>query len=199
MKDFTIQEHVELFKNLLKDEAINNPSFNKFYDENWRKVDSLLTSIVEASNKPKTDVNFDELDEDEDERLEYEICKTLSDIGLTFRGNFELNSIMFIDQYEGLSFDFQKLKNNKINIKCKFLELDLNNSYCKYFDDTTYVEINFNDSWASIDVEVSSSIETTVDNLADDLIQLIAKVKNLAQSFDIHNKFDKHKNFESVN
>lgn len=197
MKDLTIQEQVELFKNLLKDEANNNPSFNKFYDENRQKVDSLLTTIVEASNKPKADVNFDELDEDE--RLEYEICKTLSDIGLTFRGNFELNSIMFINQYEGLSFDFQKLKNNKINIKCKFLELDLNNSYCKDIDNTTFVEINFNDSWASIDVEVSSTIETTIDNLADDLIQLITKVKNLAQSFDIHNQFDKHKKFESVN
>lgn len=197
MKDLTIQEHVELLKNLLKDEASNNTSFIKFYDENWSKVDSLLTTIVEASNKSKTDVNFDELDEDE--RLEFEICKTLSDIGLTFRDNFELNSIMFINQYEGLSFDFQKLKNNKIKVKCKFLELDINNSYCKYFDDTTFVEINFNDIWASIDVEVGSTIETTIDNLADDLIQLITKVKNLAQSFDICNDFDKHIKFESVN
>lgn len=189
MKNLTIQEQVDVLKNTLKNQASKDPSFTEFYDTNWQTVDSMLTAIVDASNKSKR--NSVKLRNNE--QLKFEIRKALSEVGLTFRGAFEFNSVLFIDQYEDLYFEFERLSSNEIKVKCKFSELDIDRSYCKYFDDTTYVEVGFNDSWASMDVIVVSSVETTLENLADDLLPLISKVINLAKPFDTKGKLD---NFE---
>lgn len=187
MKDLTIKEQVDVLQTTLRNQTKSGPSFAEFYDENWRKLDSLLKSIIDVTNKPKPDEDLDE------ELLERETRKTLEKIGLTISNGFEFDSVIHFEEVNGLSFEFEKIKNNKIKVKCKFYELDIYRSYRKYFDDKTYVDVGFNGDWQSMDVEVSSTIETTLENLADDLLPLISKVINLAKPFDTKGKFD---NFE---
>lgn len=95
---------------------------------------------------------------------------------------------MTIEQYPGLYFVFSQLKDNKIHIKCEFSGLDLYESYCKYFDDTTYVEFDL--SYGSADVKVVSTTESTPEDLAENTTKVAEKVKNLAQVFDTEDKLN---------
>ena len=69
--------------------------------------------------------------------------------------------------------------------------MDLYDSYCKYFDDTTYVDFGF--SYGSADVNVVSTTESTLEDLAENTTKVAEKVKNLAQVFDTEDELN-HKN-----
>lgn len=189
MKDLTIKKQVDVLKTTLRNQAHNDPSFAEFYGENWRKIDSLLKTIIDVTNQPKSDEDLEE------EIIECEISKILSEINFTLKGIFEFDTPIFFEQHNNLSLLFEKHVDNKIKVRCRFYELDIDRSYYRYIDDTTYVEVGFNDSWASMDVIVVSSVETTFENLAEDLLPLISKVINLAKPFDTKGKFD---NFELI-
>ena len=123
-----------------------------------------------------------------EEKLKLEIRQVLNKAGLTFANKFSFDDLMTIEQYPGLYFVFNQLKDNKIHIECEFSGLDLHESYCKYFDDTTYVEFDL--SYGSADVKVVSKIESSLEDLAENTTKVAEKVKNLAQVFDTEDKLN---------
>ena len=186
MKALTIKERVQILYDSLIERAQKDEAFSEVFRENRNKLISALNAIVASIDEPNLNSDASELQNEE--KLKLEIRQVLNKAGLTFANKFSFDDLMTIEQYPGLYFVFNQLKDNKIHIKCEFSGLDLYESYCKYFDDTTYVEFDL--SYGSADVEVVSTTESSLENLAENTTKVAEKVKNLAQLFDIDNKLN---------
>lgn len=182
----TITEQVKTLYDNLIERAQKDEAFSEVFRENRNKLISALNAIVASIDEPNLNSDASELRNEE--KLKLEIRQVLNKAGLTFVNKFSFDDLMTIEQYPGLYFVFKRLKDNKIHIKCKFSGLDLYESYCKYFDDTTYVEFDL--SYGSADVNVVSTTESSLENLAENTIKVAEKVKNLAQVFDTDDKLN---------
>ena len=186
MEALTIKERVQILYDSLIERAQKDEAFSEVFRENRNKLISALNAIVSSLDEP--DINSDAPELRNEEKLKLEIRQALDKAGLTFVNKFGFDDLMTIEQYPGLYFVFSQLKDNKIHIKCEFSGLDLYESYCKYFDDTTYVDFGF--SYGSADVNVVSTTESTLEYLAENTIKVAEKVKNLAQVFDTEDKLN---------
>lgn len=184
MEALTIKERVQILYDSLIERAQKDEAFSEVFRENRNKLISALNAIVSSLDEP--DINSGAPELRNEEKLKLEIRQALDKAGLTFVNKFGFDDLMTIEQYPGLYFVFSQLKDNKIHIKCKFSKADLYDSYCKYFDDTTYVDFGF--SYGSADVNVVSKIESLLENLAENTTKVAEKVKNLAQVFDTDDK-----------
>lgn len=182
----TIKERVQVLYDSLIERAQKDEAFSEVFRENRNGLVSAFNAIVSSLDEP--DINSDASELQNEEKLKLGIRQTLDKAGLTFANKFAFDEIMHIEQYPGLYFVFNQLKDNKIHIKCKFSGLDLYESYCKYFDDTTYVKFDL--SYGSADVEVVSKVESSLENLAKNTTEVAEKVKNLAQVFDTDDKLN---------
>lgn len=186
MEALTIKERVQILYDSLVERAQKDKAFSEVFRENRNKLVSALNAIVACIDEPNLNSNASELKSDE--KLKLEIRQALNKAGLTFANKFAFDDLMTIEQYPGLYFVFSQLKDNEIHIKCEFSGLDLHDSYCKHFDDTTYVEFGL--SYGSADVNVVSKIESPLENLAENTTKVAEKVKNLAQVFDTDDKLN---------
>lgn len=186
MEALTIKERVQILYDSLIERAQKDEAFSEVFRENRNKLISALNAIVASIDEPNLNSDASELQNEE--KLKLEIRQVLNKAGLTFANKFSFDDLMTIEQYPGLYFVFNQLKDNKIYIKCKFSGLDLYESYCKYFDDTTYVEFDL--SYGSADVKVVSKIESSLEDLAENTSKVAEKVKNLAQVFDTEDKLN---------
>ena len=186
MEALTIKERVQILYDSLIERAQKDEAFSEVFCENRNKLISALNAIVSSLDEP--DINSDASELQSEEKLKLEVRQALSNAGLTFVNKFDFGELMHIEQYPGLYFIFTQLKDNKIHIKCTFSVCDLYDSYCKYFDDTTYVKFNL--SYGSVDVAVVSTIESSLENLAENTTKVAEKVKNLAQVFDTEDKLN---------
>ena len=159
LEPLTIKERVQILYDSLIERAQKDEAFSEVFRENRNKLISALNAIVAYIDEPN--INSDASELRNEEKLKLEIRQALDKAGLTFVNKFGFDDLMTIEQYPGLYFVFSQLKDNKIHIKCEFSGLDLYESYCKYFDDTTYVEF-----------------------------KVAEKVKNLAQVFDTEDKLN---------
>ena len=182
----TITEQVKTLYDNLIERAKKDEAFSEVFRENRNDLVSAFNAIVTAIDEP--DLNSDVSELQNEEKLKLEIRQTLDKAGLTFVNKFDFNELMHIEQYPGLYFIFKLLKDNKIYVKCNFSKMDLYDSYCKYFDDTTYVEFDF--SYGSADVNVVSTVESPLEDLAENTTKVAEKVKNLAQVFDTEDKLN---------
>lgn len=189
LEPLTIKERVQVLYNSLIERAQKDEAFSEVFRENRNNLVSALNAIVTAIDEPDLNSDASELQNEEKLKLKLEIRQTLNKTGLTFVNKFDFGELMHIEQYPGLYFIFSQLKDNKIHIKCEFSGLDLYESYCKYFDDTTYVEFDL--SYGSADVKVVSKIESSLENLAENTIKVAEKVKNLAQVFDTEDELNR--------
>lgn len=186
LKPLTIKERVQVLYDSLIERAREDEAFSEVFHENRNNLVSALNAIVTAIDEP--DLNSDASELQNEEKLKLEIRQALDKAGLIFVNKFDLDEIMHIEQYPGLYFIFKQLKDNKIYVKCEFSKLDLGESYRKYFDDTTYVEFGF--SYGSADVDVVSTTESPLEDLAKNTVELAEKVKNLAQVFDTEDELN---------
>ena len=186
LKPLTIKEHVQVLYDSLIERAQKDEAFSEVFRENRNDLVSALNAIVTAIDEP--DLNSDASELQNEEKLKLEIRQALDKAGLTFVNKFDLDEIMNIEQYPGLYFIFKSLKDNKTYVKCEFSKLDISESYCKYFDDTTHVEFDF--SYGSADVDVVSTTESALEDLAENTTKVAEKVKNLAQVFDTEDKLN---------
>lgn len=186
MEALTIKERVQVLYDSLVERAQKDEAFSEVFRENRNKLISALNAIVASIDEPNLNSDASELQNEE--KLKLEIRQALDKAGLTFVNKFGFDDLMTIEQYPGLYFVFSQLKDNKIHIKCEFSGLDLHESYCKYFDDTTYVEFDL--SYGSADVKVVSKIESSLEDLAENTTKVAEKVKNLAQVFDTEDKLN---------
>lgn len=186
MEALTIKERVQILYDSLIERAQKDEAFSEVFRENRNKLISALNAIVASIDEPNLNSDASELQNEE--KLKLEIRQVLNKAGLTFANKFSFDDLMTIEQYPGLYFVFNQLKDNKIHIKCEFSKLDLYESYCKYFDDTTYVDFGF--SYGSADVNVVSKVESSLENLAKNTTEVAEKVKNLAQVFDTDDKLN---------
>lgn len=186
MEALTIKERVQILYDSLIERAQKDEAFSEVFRENRNKLISALNAIVSSLDEPE--INSDASELQSEEKLKLEVRQVLNNAGLTFVNKFDFSELMHIEQYPRLYFVFSQLKDNKIHIKCEFSGLDLHESYCKYFDDTTYVEFDL--SYGSADVKVVSKIESSLENLAENTIKVAEKVKNLAQVFDTEDKLN---------
>lgn len=186
MEALTIKERVQILYDSLIERAQKDEAFSEVFRENRNKLISALNAIVAYIDEPN--INSDASELRNEEKLKLEIRQALDKAGLTFVNKFDFGELMHIEQYPGLYFIFTQLKDNKIHIKCTFSVCDLYDSYCKYFDDTTYVKFNL--SYGSADVAVVSTIESSLENLAENTTKVAEKVKNLAQVFDTEDKLN---------
>lgn len=186
MEALTIKERVQVLYDSLIERAQKDEAFSEVFRENRNKLVSALNAIVTSIDEPNLNSDASELQNEE--KLKLEIRQVLNKAGLTFVNKFGFDDLMTIEQFPGLYFVFSQLKDNKIHIKCEFSGLDLYESYCKYFDDTTYVEFDL--SYGSADVKVVSTTESTLEHLAENTIKVAEKVKNLAQVFDTEDKLN---------
>ena len=189
MEALTIKERVQILYDSLIERAQKDEAFSEVFRENRNKLISALNAIVAYIDEPNLNSDASELRNEE--KLKLKIRQALDNAGLTFVNKFDFGELMHIEQYPGLYFVFSQLKDNKIHIKCEFSGLDLHDSYCKYFDDTTYVDFGF--SYGSADVNVVSTTESTLEDLAENTTKVAEKVKNLAQVFDTEDELN-HKN-----
>lgn len=187
LEPLTIKECVQILYDSLIERAQKDEAFSEVFRENRNKLISALNAIVAYIDEPNLNSNASKLKSDE--KLKLEIRQALDKAGLTFVNKFGFDDLMTIEQYPGLYFVFSQLKDNKIHIKCEFSGLDLYESYCKYFDDTTYVEFDL--SYGSADVKVVSKIESSLENLAENTIKVAEKVKNLAQVFNTEDELNR--------
>lgn len=186
METQTIKEQVQvLYDNLIK-RAQKDEAFSKVFRENRNNLVSAFNAIVASIDEPN--INSDASELQSEEKLKLEVRQVLNNAGLTFVNKFDFDDLMTIEQYPGLYFIFTQLKDNKIHIKCTFSVCDLYDSYCKYFDDTTYVEFDL--SYGSADVKVVSKIESSLEDLAENTAKVAEKVKNLARVFDTEDKLN---------
>lgn len=185
----TITEQVKTLYDNLIERAKKDEAFSEVFRANRNNLISTFNAIVTAIDEP--DLNSDAPELQNEEKLKLEIRQTLKKAGLTFVNKFDFDELMHIEQYPGLYFIFKSLKDNKIYVKCEFSKMDLYDSYCKYFDDTTYVDFGF--SYGSADVNVVSTTESTLEDLAENTTKVAEKVKNLAQVFDTEDELN-HKN-----
>lgn len=186
MEPLTIKERVQILYDSLIERAQKDEAFSEVFRENRNKLISALNAIVASIDEPNLNSDASELQNEE--KLKLEIRQTLDKAGLTFANKFAFDELMTIEQYPGLYFVFNQLKDNKIQVKCEFSKADLYDSYCKYFDDTTYVDFGF--SYGSADVNVVSKVESSLENLAENTTKVAKKVKNLAQVFDTDDKLN---------
>ena len=186
LEPLTIKECVQILYDSLIERAQKDEAFSEVFRENRNKLISALNAIVAYIDEPNLNSDASELRNEE--KLKLEIRQALDKAGLTFVNKFDFGELMHIEQYPGLYFIFTQLKDNKIHIKCEFSGLDLYESYCKYFDDTTYVDFGF--SYGSADVNVVSTTESTLEDLAENTTKVAEKVKNLAQVFDTEDKLN---------
>lgn len=186
MEAQTIKEQVQVLYDTLIKRAQKDEAFSEVFRKNRNNLISTLNAIVTAIDEP--DLNSDASELQNEEKLKLEIRQTLNKAGLTFVNKFDFDDLMHIEQCPGLYFIFKSLKDNKIYVKCEFSVCDLYDSYCKYFDDTTYVDFGF--SYGSADVNVVSTTESTLEDLAENTIKVAEKVKNLAQVFDTDDKLN---------
>lgn len=186
LEPLTIKERVQVLYDSLVERAQKDEAFSEVFRENRNKLVSALNAIVACIDEPN--LNSDASKLQNEEKLKLEIRQVLNKAGLTFANKFSFDDLMTIEQYPGLYFVFNQLKDNKIHIKCEFSGLDLYESYCKYFDDTTYVEFDL--SYGSADVEVVSTTESSLEDLAENTTKVAEKVKNLAQVFDTDDKLN---------
>ena len=186
MEALTIKERVQILYDSLIERAQKDEVFSEVFSENRNKLISALNAIVASIDEPNLNSDASELQNEE--KLKLEIRQVLNKAGLTFVNKFSFDELMTIEQYPGLYFVFNQLKDNKIHVKCEFSKADLYDSYCKYFDDTTYVDFGF--SYGSADVNVVSTTESPLENLAENTTKIAEKVKNLAQVFDTDNKLN---------
>lgn len=186
LEPLTIKECVQVLYDSLIERAKKDEAFSEVFRENRNKLISALNAIVASIDEPNLNSDASELQNEE--KLKLEIRQVLNNAGLTFVNKFDFGELMHIEQYPGLYFIFTQLKDNKIHIKCTFSVCDLYDSYCKYFDDTTYVEFDL--SYGSADVNVVSTTESTLENLAENTTKVAEKVKNLAQVFDTDDKLN---------
>lgn len=186
MEALTIKERVQVLYDSLIERAREDEAFSEVFRENRNDLVSALNAIVTAIDEPDLNSNASELQNEE--KLKLEIRQALNNAGLTFVNKFDFGELMYIEQYSGLYFIFSQIKDNKIHIKCTFSVCDLYDSYCKYFDDTTYVDFGF--SYGSADVNVVSTAESTLDDLAENTTKVAEKVKNLAQVFDTEDELN---------
>lgn len=186
MEALTIKERVQILYDSLIERAQKDEAFSEVFRENRNKLISALNAIVASIDEPNLNSDASELRNEE--KLKLEIRQALDKAGLTFVNKFGFDDLMTIEQYPGLYFIFTQLKDNKIHIKCTFSVCDLYDSYCKYFDDTTYVDFGF--SYGSADVNVVSKIESSLEDLAENTTKVAEKVKNLAQVFDTEDKLN---------
>lgn len=182
----TIKERVQVLYDSLIERAQKDEAFSEVFRENRNNLVSAFNAIVSSLDEP--DINSDASELQNEEKLKLEVRQVLNKAGLTFVNKFGFDDLMTIEQYPGLYFVFNQLKDNKIHIKCKFSGLDLYESYCKYFDDTTYVEFDL--SYGSADVKAVSKIESSLEDLAENTTKVAEKVKNLAQVFDTEDKLN---------
>lgn len=188
LEPLTIKERVQVLYDNLVERAQKDETFSEVFRENRNKLISALNAIVASIDEPDLNSDASELQNEEKLKLKLEIRQTLNKTGLTFVNKFDFGELMHIEQYPGLYFIFSQLKNNKIHVKCEFSVCDLYDSYCKHFDDTTYVDFGF--SYGSADVDVVSTTESTLEDLAENTIKIAEKVKNLAQVFDTEDKLN---------
>lgn len=186
MEALTIKERVQILYDSLIERAQKDEAFSEVFRENRNKLISALNAIVASIDEPNLNSDASELQNEE--KLKLEVRQVLNKAGLTFANKFSFDDLMTIEQYPGLYFVFNQLKDNKIYIKCEFSVCDLYKSYCKYFDDTTYVEFDL--SYGSADVKVVSKIESSLEDLAENTTKVAEKVKNLAQVFDTEDKLN---------
>lgn len=186
LEPLTIKERVQILYDGLVERAQKDEAFSEVFRENRNKLISALNAIVASIDEPNLNSDASELQNEE--KLKLEIRQVLNKAGLTFANKFNFDDLMTIEQYPGLYFVFNQLKDNKIYIKCEFSGLDLHESYCKYFDDTTYVEFDL--SYGSADVKAVSKIESSLEDLAENTTKVAEKVKNLAQVFDTEDKLN---------
>lgn len=186
MEALTIKERVQVLYDSLVERAQKDEAFSEVFRENRNKLVSALNAIVASIDEPNLNSDASELQNAE--KFKLEIRQVLNKAGLTFVNKFDFGELMTIEQYHGLYFIFSQLKDNKIHIKCEFSGLDLHESYCKYFDDITYVEFDL--SYGSADVKVVSKIESSLEDLAENTTKVAEKVKNLAQVFDTEDKLN---------
>lgn len=186
MEALTIKERVQILYDSLIERAQKDEAFSEVFRENRNKLISALNAIVACIDEPNINSNASELKGDE--KLKLKMRQVLGKAGLTFANKFAFDELITIEQYPGLYFIFSQLKDNKIHIKCEFSKLDLYESYCKYFDDTTYVDFGF--SYGSADVNVVSKVESSIEDLAENTSKVAEKVKNLAQLFDTEDKLN---------
>lgn len=186
LEPLTIKERVQILYDGLVERAQKDEAFSEVFRENRNKLISALNAIVASIDEPNLNSDASELQNEE--KLKLEIRQVLNKAGLIFANKFSFDDLMTIEQYPGLYFVFNQLKDNKIHIKCEFSGLDLYESYCKYFDDTTYVEFDL--SYGSADVKVVSKIESSREDLAENTTKVAEKVKNLAQVFDTDDKLN---------
>lgn len=186
MEPLTIKERVQVLYDSLIERAQKDEAFSEVFRENRNKLISALNAIVASIDEPNLNSDASELQNEE--KLKLEIRQTLDKAGLTFANKFAFDELMTIEQYPGLTFVFNQLKDNKIQVNCEFSKADLYESYCKYFDDTTYIEFDL--SYGSADVEVVSKVESSLKNLAENTTKVAEKVKNLAQVFDTDDKLN---------
>ena len=186
LEPLTIKERVQVLYDSLVERAQKDDAFSEVFRENCNKLISALNAIVASIDEPNLNSDASELQNEE--KLKLEIWQVLNKAGLTFANKFSFDDLMTIEQYPGLYFVFNQLKDNKIHIKCEFSGLDLYESYCKYFDDTTYVEFDL--SYGSADVKVVSKIESSLEDLVENTTKVAEKVKNLAQVFDTDDKLN---------
>lgn len=184
MEALTIKERVQVLYDSLIERAQKDEAFSEVFRENRNDLVSALNAIVASIDEPNLNSDASELQNEE--KLKLEIRQVLNNAGLTFVNKFSFNDLMTIEQYPGLYFVFKQLKDNKIHIKCEFSKADLYESYCKYFDDTTYVK--YDSSYGSADVNVVSTTESPLEDLAENTTKVAEKVKNLAQPFDTDDK-----------
>lgn len=186
LEPLTIKERVQVLYDSLIERAQKDEAFSEVFRENRNKLISALNAIVASIDEPNLNSDASELQNEE--KLKLEVRQVLNKAGLTFVNKFSFGELMPIEQYPGLYFVFNQLKDNKIQVKCKFSKADLYDSYCKYFDDTTYVDFGF--SYGSADVNVVSTTESPLENLAENTTKIAEKVKNLAQVFDTEDKLN---------
>lgn len=186
MEALTITEQVKTLYSDLIERAQKDEAFSKVFRENRNNLISAFNTIITAIDEPNLNSDASELQSEE--KLKLEIRQALNKAGLTFVNKFDFGELMDIEQYPGLYFIFNQIKDNKTHIKCTFSVCDLYDSYCKYFDDTTYVDFGF--SYGSADVDVVSTTESTLDDLAENTTKVAEKVKNLAQVFDTEDELN---------
>lgn len=186
MEALTIKERVQVLYDSLIERAQKDEVFSEVFRENRNKLISALNAIVASIDEPNLNSDASELQNAE--KFKLEIRQVLNKAGLTFVNKFDFGELMHIEQYPGLYFIFSQLKDNKIYVKCEFSVCDLYESYCKYFDDITYVEFDL--SYGSADVNVVSTTESSLEDLAENTTKVAEKVKNLAQVFDTEDKLN---------